>query len=101
MERVNGFHVPGKSGLRSFEVWCGDITSIRRSDDRPAYDVLFVSAFPGDYTPTPSSLIGALHHSLSLSVEDLAKRPIIEVSGSLLFTGSADCTARQVAGGTW
>ncbi len=80
MVRINGFDVPTKSGYRSFEVWCGDITSIE-----PGYDVLFVSAFPGDYTPTPTSLIGALHHKLSVSVEALSKSPMLKVSGALRY----------------
>ena len=40
------------------EMRLGDITELVHLDE---IDVLVVSAFPDDYRPTPSSVIGALH----------------------------------------
>lgn len=51
------------------EILQGDLTEPRHGD---RYDVLVVSAFPGDYTPTEGSLIGALSRA-GLSVEELAR----------------------------
>jgi len=47
-----------------------DLTDMTHLDK---VDVLVVSAFPGDYTPTPTSLIGSLH-ARGVSVGKLAER---------------------------
>jgi len=48
----------------------GSITKLKRED---AVDVLVISAFPGDYSPTPTSVVGALKRDLNISVRDLSK----------------------------
>jgi TIR domain len=55
-------------GSRRIQLLHGDLSHIPLEH---AVDVLVVSAFPNDYVPTPSSLIGALHRS-GLSVRGLA-----------------------------
>jgi hypothetical protein len=54
--------------IRRIELHQGDLTQLDTSDH---VDVLIVSAFPGDYIPTQTSLIGALF-AKGLSVADLA-----------------------------
>ena len=55
-------------GNKEINLYQGDLSKIPPSE---AVDILVVSAFPGDYIPTPSSLIGALFWK-DVSVEDLA-----------------------------
>ncbi|XP_068703080.1 uncharacterized protein [Montipora foliosa] len=58
------------NGVSKIQLCIGDITKLAKEDE---VDVLVVSAFPGDYSPTPSSLIGALSINLGISVRNLSK----------------------------
>jgi hypothetical protein len=60
---------------KSISLYQGDLTKIPQSE---AVDLLLVSAFPNDYIPTPSSLIGALDR-IGVSVEDLSLRKEIDL----------------------
>lgn len=69
----SGLHVVHATRLRShqgqdrvLEICVGDIT---HTDEH--VDLLCLSAFPGDYTPTPSSVVGALH-ARGIEVQSLA-----------------------------
>jgi len=68
MKLLDSISIRGKKGKR-IELYQGDLTSLRPNE---AVDLLVVSAFPNDYIPTPTSLIGALHKK-GLSVASLAK----------------------------
>lgn len=66
MELLQQFDVP--SGGR-IELALGDLATLDPDED---IDILVISAFPDNYDPTPSSLVGALHRR-GLSVGELAK----------------------------
>ncbi|GFS26505.1 collagen alpha-6(VI) chain [Elysia marginata] len=57
-------------GEREVQLWIGDITMLPIEDQ---VDMVFTSAFYGDYSPVPGTLIGSLKRNLELSVRDLAK----------------------------
>jgi O-acetyl-ADP-ribose deacetylase (regulator of RNase III) len=73
MQQVDQIAITG-TGKR-IELWQGDLTAWPIGQ---SVDALVVSAFPGDYTPTSGSLIGALDRA-GLSVGRLAKRKDIDV----------------------
>lgn len=66
--------LPVKSDVdtKKISVYRGDLTTI---PDDHALDLLIISAFPNGYSPSPSSLIGALA-SKGLSVHQLAKQKL-------------------------
>lgn len=68
MKLLDSISIRGKAGKR-IELHQGDLTSLRPDE---AIDLLVVSAFPNDYIPTPTSLIGALYKK-GLSVAALAR----------------------------
>jgi hypothetical protein len=66
MERLVQLGVETERGLRSIELFSGDITDVPF-----ALDVLCVSAFPGEYFPLVGTTLGALHSKWSMSIQDL------------------------------
>jgi hypothetical protein len=67
MKLLDSIEVRGGKQQR-IELYQGDLTALSATE---GFDLLVVSAFPDDYSPTPTSLIGALHRR-GLSVETLA-----------------------------
>lgn len=63
---------------RRIELHHGDLTDL---SPEHSVDVLILSAFPGDYLPTPSSLIGALS-AKGVSVSDLAHNMAVDLRQS-------------------
>ena len=67
MKLLDSIEVRGGQQKR-IEIYQGDLTALSATE---GFDLLVVSAFPGDYLPTSTSLIGALDRK-GLSVETLA-----------------------------
>lgn len=57
------------------ELCCGDLTLMETGDE---VDILVISAFPDDYTPSPTSLIGALSNK-GVSVAYLAATKAVDL----------------------
>jgi len=68
MKRIARLKLQDSAAERIIELYAGDIAAISK---RHQVDVLGVSAFPSDYTPTMGSVIGALSRR-GVSVEELA-----------------------------
>jgi hypothetical protein len=68
MRLLDTIFIHGREGNR-IELYQGDLTELSPDE---AIDVLVISAFPNDYTPTNTSLIGALDKK-GLSVAKLAQ----------------------------
>jgi hypothetical protein len=69
MELIDTITVQSQGRERLVMLFVGDLSRLPKQE---AVDALIVSAFPDDYEPTPTSLIGALA-SAGVSVADLAK----------------------------
>ncbi len=66
-------------GRRRIELWHGDLTELSRAG---GVDALVVSAFPDDYVPTRTSLIGALDRH-GVSVEALSHDKDIDLRSTM------------------
>ncbi|HEX8172020.1 MAG TPA: ADP-ribosyltransferase [Thermoanaerobaculia bacterium] len=66
---LNSVNVDNAWGTRTINLYSGDLSQMSPSN---YVDYLVVSALPGDYTPTPSSLIGALA-AQGVSVQTLSQ----------------------------
>ncbi|MEQ9356111.1 toll/interleukin-1 receptor domain-containing protein [Coleofasciculus chthonoplastes] len=75
MELLDVLTVYHGTEAREIELYQGDLTSLKPEE---AVDILVVSAFPNDYTPTPTSLIGALY-SKGVSVLQLADAKAVDL----------------------
>ncbi len=60
MQLIESIQVFSPAGQRTIEFYGGDLAALPPDH---AVDVLVVSAFPSDYSPTPSSLIGELYQN--------------------------------------
>eukprot|EP00794_Sanderia_malayensis_P007282 gene7282-8093_t len=70
--------VPTSHGPCEIHLNFGSVTKLAKSDK---VDVLVVSAFPGDYSPTRTSVIGALFKDLDISVRSLSKNKEEDLRG--------------------
>ena len=75
MHLLDSISVKHGSKSRHVELYLGDLAEIPREE---AVDLLVISAFPNDYAPTPTSLIGALWQR-GLSVADLARTKAVDL----------------------
>ena len=74
MKTLSSIQVHGAKPRR-IELLQGDLTELGADE---GFDLLVVSAFPDDYLPTRTSLIGALHRK-GLSVADLAQDKSVDL----------------------
>jgi hypothetical protein len=75
MRLLNTITISTEGGSREVQLVIGDLVRLEVGD---AVDLLVVSAFKGDYTPTDLSLIGKLHQA-GLSVADLAADKAVDL----------------------
>ena len=75
MDLIDSITVREGGAEREVQLLVGDLT---RLDPDDAVDVLVVSAFPDDYVPTPTSLIGKLD-GVGVSVADLARDKAVDL----------------------
>ncbi len=73
MKRIFSIDLPTPHGDKTLSVVCGDVTRV----DFPV-DILTTSSYPGEYSPTPGSMFGALD-GIGISVHELARRPYIDL----------------------
>jgi hypothetical protein len=75
MELIDTITVRHQGHERCVMLFVGDLAAI---PEREAVDVLIVSAFPNDYVPTRTSLIGALAR-VGVSVANLAQHKEVDL----------------------
>ncbi|KZS39521.1 hypothetical protein AWE51_25660 [Aquimarina aggregata] len=69
MRLLDTININYKDSIRKIELCEGDLTRLSNAE---SFDLLVISAFPNDYIPTPTSLIGSLY-SRGLNVSLLSK----------------------------
>lgn len=75
---INIVSVPTLHGIKTIEIYSGDITKTDISAD-----LLAISAFKNNYFPSENSLIGALHENLGINIGELSQNPSIDLRESL------------------
>jgi len=95
MELLATCSIPYKSEVRRLSLYRGDLAAIP-SDE--AVDLLVVSAFPNDYVPTTTSLIGALNRK-GISVAKLAADKEVDLRNVCRCWLSKDLSRRHPRAG--
>jgi hypothetical protein len=68
MKRINILEIETRWGYKAFELYQGDITQLA-----PKVDLLAVSVLADDYYPLRGTVIGALHDTYGIRLEDLVQ----------------------------
>ena len=90
MELINSIDIDTQWGMRSFELWHGDVTNLSF-----VVDLLVISAVETDYSPLSGTVVGALSNRLGISVERLSAETeldFIQPSGRLWVSKAIDPT---------
>jgi hypothetical protein len=74
MNQVGSHTFKGDAPVKRLEIHQGDITAV---DPHDPVDVLVVSAFPGDYTASSGSVVGALARK-GIRLDELAQSPLYD-----------------------
>jgi hypothetical protein len=90
MKLLDSIEVRGEQN-KVIELHQGDLTDLTAAE---AFDLLVVSAYPDDYTPTSTSLIGALARK-GLSVQSLAEDKEIDLRANFSSWLSKEFTPRN------
>jgi hypothetical protein len=81
---LNFVQIETKTGIKEFELVQSDITDLSFS-----VDLLCISAFKNDYTPTDSSVIGQLYQK-GINIDQLSENPELDFRESLGIWVSKD-----------
>ena len=73
MQKKNIFDFESSHGLKSIEIICDNILSLKEP-----VDILVISAFQNNYSPLPNTLIGALD-TVGINVAFLAKKTFLDI----------------------
>jgi hypothetical protein len=73
MECLNSIDIDSPWGMRSFELWHGDVTNLHF-----VVDLLMISTLGSDFSPLTGTVIGTLSNKLGISVEHLSKEPELD-----------------------
>ncbi len=99
MQKIDSFSVSDGQHTRTISLWEGNPADTPPEDP---VDLIIVSAFHNDYTPTPISIIGALYRK-GISVAKLAEDKQVDFRGTAGFwlskplpEGSSSVGVRQV-----
>ena len=88
MEIIDSIHIKHGGNRRSINLAVGDLANIPQEH---FVDAIIVSAFPGNYPPTPRTVIAALN-ARGISVADLARRKAVDL------TQFSSCWLSEVVG---
>lgn len=84
VQTLNVVHLDTPRGIRSLKLLNGDIAEMDGSDAaHPKADLLVLSAFADGYSPTPGTVIEALHRRWGIDLKLLAAKPEIDLIGPL------------------
>jgi len=78
MPQINVIEVPTSHGFKTIEVHHNDITQLPFD-----VDLLVISAFSGQYFPTPNTVISALQENMEISAMYYANEPELDLRNSL------------------
>lgn len=78
MSLINIISVPTSNGLKTIEIHNIDISKLNFN-----VDVLVISAYHNQYYPAPNTVIKALSDNYEIVIEELAKKPLLDLRSSL------------------